>query len=66
MHGKTIDLTGERYGKLVILGRIPTIKGEAKWLCQCDCGETRIEAGTRLRNAAVRACRKCSSKRRFP
>ena len=33
------DLTGQRFGKLFVLGRLPnTPKGMAKWQCRCDCG----------------------------
>lgn len=39
MSSRPLDLTGEKYGKLTALKRIPqehtTI---CKWLCECDCG----------------------------
>jgi len=31
------DLTGRRFGKLVVQSWVPEFK---KWLCQCDCGGT--------------------------
>ena len=37
--GKLIDLTGQRFGSLVVLERDLSNKKNAKWLCQCDCGE---------------------------
>jgi len=41
-----MDLTGQRFGKLVVVG-LATCKGNARvWRCACDCGgET--EAGSR-------------------
>lgn len=33
------DLTGRRFGHLVVLERIlPNVKGGSRWLCKCDCG----------------------------
>ena len=32
-----VDLTGIRFGKLVVQEWLPEFK---KWLCLCDCGET--------------------------
>ena len=37
---KLIDLTGQRFGDLVVLERdINKPKGRAYWICQCDCGK---------------------------
>lgn len=40
--GKFVDLTGQRFGRLVALERCETVKhgNHVKWLCQCDCGNT--------------------------
>ena len=35
------DLTGQRFGKLVVLSRAENDKTKhTRWLCQCDCGNT--------------------------
>lgn len=36
------DLTGERFGRLVVLKEVPKKPGDRRfrWLCQCDCGKT--------------------------
>ena len=48
---------GNRYGKLTVLSRAEDKRhGEAAWLCQCDCGNTCIVAGTHLRNGSVQSC----------
>lgn len=37
------DIAGNRFGRLVVLSRLPTGSG-SRWLCQCDCGnETRVQ-----------------------
>ena len=37
---KLIDLTGQRFGDLVVLERdINKPKGRVYWICQCDCGK---------------------------
>ena len=37
---KLIDMTGERFGRLVVVGRAPFRPGDkgARWVCRCDCG----------------------------
>lgn len=55
----TVDLTGKRFGKLVVLRRAENSKnGRARWLCQCDCGNQTITEGTDLRrkNRPTRSC----------
>lgn len=54
---KLIDITGQRFGRLVVLndaGR--TDQGKAKWRCRCDCGAEIITRGSSLRNGATRSC----------
>ena len=36
---KLKDITGERFGRLVVVERVENdSNGQAMWLCQCDCG----------------------------
>lgn len=36
---KTLDLTGKRFGKLLILRHLPNGRSHTQqWLCECDCG----------------------------
>jgi CDGSH-type Zn-finger protein len=50
---KNIDLTGQRFGKLVVMSRAKTpkhIKGNRNyWLCKCDCGNEKVISLTNLR-----------------
>lgn len=46
---RAIDITGQRFGKLVVIRRAPSRSGRAYWLCRCDCGnEKEIAAGNLL------------------
>lgn len=56
MH-KAKDITGEKYGKLTVLGRDYT-KGTkmAYWVCECDCGEIISARGTRLKDGTTNSC----------
>ncbi len=43
--GKFIDLTGQRFGRLVVVGCADRDnRGRAKWRCRCDCGKERLAA----------------------
>lgn len=47
------DLTGQRFGKLVVLGR--DIK-QKKWKCQCDCGNIKYVSTVCLSNGSTKSC----------
>lgn len=52
-----IDLTGKRFGKLIVADRSDsTDKGVARWRCRCDCGSEKIVRGDVLRRGEVRSC----------
>lgn len=43
------DLTGKRFGKLVVISREPNDKyGRTMWKCKCDCGNESVVLGKRL------------------
>jgi hypothetical protein len=53
-----IDLTGQRFGKLVALRLVePNRFGARQWLCQCDCGGQTIALTGHLRIGQRRACK---------
>lgn len=58
------DLTGQRFGKLVVLEETEKRKNKSVvWKCQCDCGNF-IELSTKeLRSAGVLSCKECKVKR---
>lgn len=57
-HGqRVIDETGNKYGKLTVLKRVGSDQdNKALWLCQCECGNTTITTGKRLRIGMVQSC----------
>lgn len=51
-----IDMTGQRFGRLMVLGRESFRSGKTKWQCQCDCGQSTVVIGQLLRNGKTRSC----------
>lgn len=47
-----LDLGGHRFGRLVVIERVP---GSA-WLCQCDCGRSKIVTTSNLRGGNSTSC----------
>ena len=61
--GKLIDITGLRFGELVVLGLADIkINSRPAWRCVCDCGENRIAGGEYLKNGSVKSCGKHPTK----
>jgi len=54
---KVIDLTGQRFGRLIVIKRDGSDKfGKAMWLCQCDCGNQKTINGSSLRRGLTVSC----------
>lgn len=55
---KRVDLSGMRFGRLVVLRRDspPGIKGYAKFSCVCDCGRHSSHRSDHLRSGAAKSC----------
>ena len=52
-----INLTGKRFGKLVVLSRsTKRSHGSIYWNCHCDCGREKIINGANLRRGITRSC----------
>ena len=47
-----IDLTGRRFGRLVVT----TYVGDRKWSCVCDCGANHDARSSHLREGRIRSC----------
>jgi hypothetical protein len=55
--GKFQDLTGQRFGRLLVVKRAKNNKhGNAMWLCLCDCGNKTIVCGCNLRAGTTQSC----------
>lgn len=50
-----VDLTGQRFGKLLVLHRDSDIK-PVKWICQCDCGNMSSVQSNNLRSGKSQSC----------
>ncbi len=54
---RLIDLSGCRYGLLVVIGRVENDGcGNRLWLCQCDCGSQKVIQGTALKRGSTSSC----------
>ena len=53
-----IDLTGERFGKLVCLHLADEkdARGNTQWVCKCDCGNTCLAAVPQLKSGYKKSC----------
>lgn len=51
-----IDLSGQRFGRLIATRRNGTQRGHALWLCICDCGNGAEVTSSDLRSGKTRSC----------
>lgn len=55
--GKLIDITGQRFERLVVLERAENASdGKTQWLCQCDCGNQVVVKGNNLKSGTTKSC----------
>lgn len=54
--GKFIDLTGKRFGKLVVVERIENKGKRVCWKCKCDCGNIKNVLSTHLVSGSINNC----------
>lgn len=53
---RKIDISGERFGRLLVLKEEKSSCGHRRWLCQCDCGNKKIISQTDLRTGKSTSC----------
>lgn len=53
---KRIDLTGQRFGMLVVLSRAKSTNNGTMWLCKCDCGVIKTIRTNNLRMGTTKSC----------
>lgn len=53
-----IDLTGQRFNRLVVLGKAPKKgkTGNQRWECRCDCGALAVFPSNALRGGVALSC----------
>lgn len=56
--GRLVDITGQKFGKLVVLERVPRQVGDnhTKWLCVCDCGQQTTVTYINLKSQNTTSC----------
>lgn len=61
---RLIDLTGRKYGRLLVLRRDGVMNGRPAWACLCDCGTERRVMAKCLRRGTTLSCG-CYNKERI-
>ncbi len=59
MGRRLIDVTGQRFGKLVVIEQVDSDRwGNSRWLCLCDCGKKKETYRTVLikKTHTVKSC----------
>lgn len=52
-----IELTGQRFGRLTVLGRAPGLpRWKGKWQCRCDCGGEKVVWAPHMRTGRTSSC----------
>ena len=54
--GRFIDLTGRRLGRWTVLEYVGTKNHQARWLCQCECGNEKVVGSAALRRGESSSC----------
>ena len=60
--GQALDLTRQRFGKLVVKHQEGKRNGKTQWFCECDCGKTTLAITSALRLGRKKSCG-CMSKK---
>lgn len=53
---RTLDLRGQRFGKLTVLVKTRMVKHQAHWRVRCDCGQERELSAGQLRSGNTNSC----------
>ncbi|AWP37755.1 hypothetical protein CYJ15_12575 [Heyndrickxia coagulans] len=56
MPQKRIDITGQRFGRLVAIREVEPIGYARRYLCKCDCGKEKIVRMNQLRTGKTKSC----------
>ena len=54
--GNKEDLTGKRFGNLLVLEEAPIQNHKRMWLCRCDCGKETIVSACHLKGGHTKSC----------
>lgn len=50
------DITGQRFGRLTVLGYAGCHQRRRLWLCKCDCGQSKLAENGNLRSGGTKSC----------
>ena len=53
---KLVDLTGRRFGRLIVVARAENIGKNSAWQCRCDCGNNTVVSAPNLKSGATSSC----------
>lgn len=53
---RLLDITGQRFGRLVVIERATKADNRPCWKCRCDCGRTITVQGGSLRSGNTKSC----------
>lgn len=53
---QSIDISGQRFGRLLVVARHDSNGRRARWRCSCDCGGAKIASGYLLRQGRIMSC----------
>lgn len=53
---RKIDITGQRFGALVVIGHAPSVNGRTMVKCLCDCGKDTVVYASNLRRGLTTSC----------
>ena len=56
MHPDVVDITGQRFGRLLVLSQASSKHKRAYWICLCDCGKQCTAMGKYLRQGKKQSC----------
>lgn len=58
MGARSIDLTGKRFGRLIVLQKSATLLygKQVAWNCSCDCGNEKIAITSSLKSGGTKSC----------
>lgn len=52
----SLNLIGQKFGKLTVLEKSETVNRRSMWLCQCECGKMKILPGVELKRGRIKSC----------
>ncbi len=50
------NLIGKQFGRLKVIGKLPSRNKKSYWLCQCECGREHMASGNSLIQGLVKSC----------